>query len=302
MNVTGPTLEHHLNPKTKDSWTMSRKLSDGHVHLEPLIKFIDFHNCILDDLHTLLRICDQFYKHLLLKFIRIDGNDGEDITKRKNLTTFLNFLEFKCKIKKPYYITNRRPELGKILFRPFSGNERMRIFSELYDCNSNNKNRKNKLPLLLNNLFPKGIDPPFDFEKEDSIWLGFYSMFNKLKTYDNNNTTIAGINASFEGWVKDYLSVSKKENNSEKLTPYIHIYIFHYTQMLELHGKIHNFSTQPNEKLNDFCTIYYNKCTNKQNQDRNYLIQLVRKRNRIEFYNLKGDVSEIYDDDDNNDA
>ena len=83
MNVTGPTLEHHLNPKTKDSWTMSRKLSDELVHLEPLIKFIDFHSCILNDLHTLLGICDQFYKHLLLKFIRIDGNDGEDITKRK---------------------------------------------------------------------------------------------------------------------------------------------------------------------------------------------------------------------------
>ena len=74
----------------------------------------------------------------------------------------------------------------------------MRIFSELYDYNFNNKNKKNEFPLLLNNLFPKG-----------PLW-----FFN--------------------------LSVSKKENNSEKLTPYIHIHIFHYTKTLELHGKIHN--------------------------------------------------------------
>jgi hypothetical protein len=65
--------------------------------------------------------------------------------------------------------------------------------------------------------------------------------------------------------------------------------------MLELHGNIHIFTTQPNEKLNDFCTQYYHRNTNKQNSDKQYLLQLVQKRNRIEFYNLDGDLEEFND-------
>ena len=64
--------------------------------------------------------------------------------------------------------------------------------------------------------------------------------------------------------------------------------------MLEIHGNIHMFATQPNEKLNDFCTKYYQNCSNKQNSDKKYLLQLIKKRNRIEFYNLEGDVYEFF--------
>ena len=53
------------------------------------------------------------------------------------------------------------------------------------------------------------------------------------------------------------------------------------------------FSTQPNEKLNDFCTKYYHRNTNKNNTDKKYLLQLLHKRNRIEFYNLEGEIEDI---------
>lgn len=66
--------------------------------------------------------------------------------------------------------------------------------------------------------------------------------------------------------------------------------------MLELHGNIHMFSTQPNEKLNDFITQYYQK-TSKRNSNNEYLLQLVQKRNRIEFYNLAGELDDFYTSD-----
>jgi len=66
--------------------------------------------------------------------------------------------------------------------------------------------------------------------------------------------------------------------------------------MLELHGNIHVFSTQPNEKLNDFCTKYYHHSTNKNNENKIYLFQLLNKRNRIEFYNLDGDFEDCLSD------
>ena len=63
--------------------------------------------------------------------------------------------------------------------------------------------------------------------------------------------------------------------------------------MLELHGNIHLYSTQPNEKLNDFCTQYYHRNTSKKNNNKEYLLQLVQKRNRIEFYNLEGELDDF---------
>jgi len=59
---------------------------------------------LIDDLHLLLRVTDKLLKLLLLKFIRLDQNEGKEISKRKNLEIFINFLIDKCKIKNPLYI------------------------------------------------------------------------------------------------------------------------------------------------------------------------------------------------------
>ena len=98
----------------------------------------------------------------------------------------------------------------------------------------------------------------------------------------------------FDDFIADLFFSGKKENYSKKFSPHILLFIFHYCEMLEIHGNIHMFATQPNEKLNDFCTKYYQNCSNKQNSDKKYLIQLIKKRNRIEFYNLEGDVHEFF--------
>ena len=37
---------------------------------------------------------------------------------------------------------------------------------------------KNELPAKgLSGLYKLGIDEPYDFNKEDSVWIGFYSLY-----------------------------------------------------------------------------------------------------------------------------
>ena len=150
----------------------------------------------------------------------------------------------------------------------------MRIFSQLYKPKTDKKTKREIPAKGLNSLFYAGIDPPFDFKKEDSVWIGFYSSYKTLINFDKNKTYILSIKETIKDWIKDYLFISKKENNSEKLFPYLHCLIFHYCEMLELYDNIHKFSTQPNEKLNDFFTQYYHKCTNKHYSNKTYLSQI----------------------------
>ena len=245
--------------------TLSRRLSDPFENREPIIKFIEFNMCILDDLHLLLRVTDKLYDLLLLKCIRLDKNDGLDLGLRNNLAVFIEFLANTCNIKNPYYITNKRLNYGKIQFRSFNGNERMRIFTELYEPKFDKKTKiKIRDSLFMANLpFPKPKYQNEDFKKEDLVWFGFYDLFKKFKNFPleinikDRNVLIENLNKSSKVWLTDYKFLNKKNNNTERLSPYIHCFLFHYCQMLEIHGNIHVFSTQPNEKLNDLCTKYY---------------------------------------------
>jgi hypothetical protein len=155
---------------------------------------------------------------------------------------------------------------------------------------------------MVNLLFPKPEKITDNFEKEDLLWLGFYKLLNLfqnfpfIKSIEERKLLTLPIKESLKSFLTDYLFVSKKYRYSEKLSPYLHCFIFHYCQMLELHGNIHLFNTQPNEKLNDFLTKYYHRSTNK-NMNKKYLLQLIQKRNRLEFYNLNGELEDFYSSD-----
>ena len=52
---------------------------------------------------------------------------------------------------------------------------------------------KNELPAKgLSGLYKLGIDEPYDFNKEDSVWIGFYSLYKTLTEY-KNDVTISSI-------------------------------------------------------------------------------------------------------------
>ena len=138
----------------------------------------------------------------------------------------------------------------------------------------------------------------------------FYDILLQIKSFrDYTNpfklkhipTSSEELSEDLNNWLESYLFINELNRNSIKITPYIHVFVNPIPQFLEIHQNINSFNTQGSEKLNGFCTHYYHRCTNKQHKK--YLNQLFKKRNRIEFFNLNGQMNEFHfnDDDDDND-
>jgi hypothetical protein len=77
------------------------------------------------------------------------------------------------------------------------------------------------------------------------------------------------------------------------ITPYIHVFVHHVPDFLEIYDNLNIFNTQGLEKLNDLTTIDFHSSTNKNLKDNKYLKQLMEKRNRIEFYHLNLNLSHL---------
>ncbi len=265
-------------PNKNDNWPISKNLSldEENQEVKPIIKFIDYKNCVVDLLHLLLRVTDQLYKLLFFKFARIDKNDGADVNLRPNLKIFLDFLKNKCKISNAFYISSKSTE--KIKLRSLNGNERMRIFEELfkpYYVGSEKKDEGIIKRLNFDALFPNNLDPPENFQFENTVWFNFYKLLNQIKSFKdvslNNNynpveTTVEKLSVDLRTWLERYLFINEKNRNSTKITPYIHVFVFHIPEMIKIHHDINLFNTQGLEKLNDFCTQYYHFSTNKNNE------------------------------------
>ncbi len=271
-------------PKPKENFPIWRNLNDIDTYLKPLIKFIPFENCVVDLLHLLLGITDLLYKLLIFKLVRIDKNNGNNIRLRPNLKVFWNFLEKKCKISNPFYISKE-----EINLRSFNGNERIKIFEVLYKPYYEENDKISK-KLKLQGVFTEDLDPPYNFTFEDFVWSGFYDILLQIKSFrDYTNpfklkhipTSSEELSEDFNNWLESYLFINELNRNSIKITPYIHVFVNHIPQFLEIHQNINSFNTQGSEKLNGFCTHYYHRCTNKQHKK--YLNQS-RKRIILLFY------------------
>ena len=100
---------------------------------------------------------------------------------------------------------------------------------------------------------------------------------------DNPRNSIERLKDDLKTWLGFYLTLK-----DGKITPYVHAFVFHVPEFLEKYHDINVFNLQGLEKLNDLSTIYYQRSTNKQRKNKSYLLQLLQKRNRIEFFKLSG--------------
>ena len=253
---------------------------DGYKY-EPIIKFIDFNNVIIDMLHLLLRITDQLFICLLEKLIRYDLNDSIDLNQRELFSILENFLKFNCKLTKPFRYTKVDCNNDNMLikFRSFNGNERLKIFQALFE------EGKNFEDLFCN------IDVEFDLE--NYVWKEFFNIYMRIKAFDNQDRIskidLDNLKHDLKKWLEFYIILSGKEN----ITPYVHAFVFHVPEFLERFGQLNLYNVQGLEKINDLTTHYYHTSTNKHNVENEYLIQLLKKQNRLEFYNLDGHINEI---------
>jgi hypothetical protein len=240
-----------------------------------LFDFITFENCVIDILHLLLRVTDQLFISFLAKINTLDGNqDSPDFKKRPNLSKLNDLLKNQCKISKPFRIKKKTDD-GKpasIKIRSLNGNERLKILNFFVGGD---------------NMFQDHFE--FDLNTEQVVWEEFLRMFNEITNYSKINKpteeSIKILRKDLKQWCSLYLTL--KDGN---ITPYVHAFVNHVPEFLEQFDDVNIFNLQGLEKFNDFSTIYYHRSTNKQRTGNKYLEQLLKKRNRIEFYNMDGNV------------
>ena len=289
-------------PDSDAKWPIFRSLNDYPENNDPIIDFIEYKKIVVDCLHMLLRVSDSFYKALLAKLSIMDGNtESIDIEKRPNLKTFITFLIENCKISNPYYISKKSVE--KFKFRHFTGNERLRIFKEIYkeiDPPIYNTNGEKKTKSL-QTLFPNIVNTSYKFSNEDYCWSNFFKTYMKIKNFRLNPFDPTTLEAGLKKWLKAYLKIRKDNLNMTTIGPYHHIYVFHLVELINVHRDINQMNTQGLEKLNGFCINYYHKCTNRHYKDKNYIKQLICKRNRIEYIFSNEDFNNIKDNENEED-
>ena len=108
-------------------------------------------------------------------------------------------------------------------------------------------------------------------EKIVTIWFQFWNIYNDVK---ENLLTPLEIKERTAFWLALFLQVYF----AEKITPYIHAFVHHLHEFVELYGDVNLFNQQGLEKLNDQTTTQFFRGTNK----KEYLKQLLNKRNRME--------------------
>jgi hypothetical protein len=240
------------------------KTDDAHKnfgHKNYPITSIPFDHCIIDLLHALLRISDTLFDQIIDRILVLDANIEY---KKSNLWRFFHYLEFVININNPSYLT----KAGKFELRKnLNGNERLKILSRI-------------------NLVEIVPDLP-NVEGYQRLWRDFFNIYISLRnpySYDKDEMARM-VEESTLSWGKLYLDL----NSRDSITPYIHAFVDHLHQMIKQHGDVCLWTMQGLEKLNDILSKEFYMCTNKHDD---YLIQLIKRRNRSELMRLFADDPE----------
>ena len=199
------------------------------------------------------------------------ASDNTDLTERPNMNIFLNFLRNECNIYGPYYCKTNR-ETGEVIIklRSLNSNEFEDFFKKLKGLN-------------LENLFPNLGLAGMNF-----ILLEFFEIYELIKVGESSGQ-VEEIENRLKNWVTVYTQLGA--SNSNKFTPYIHIFVHHIPEFIKLHGCINLFNCQGLEKLNHIIKLAYFSNSNKNSKV--YLRQVLEKRNRAEFNEQGGSIEEI---------
>ena len=283
-------------------YSINRTFTDVPDENEPIIDFIDFKDCVYDIMHAYLRISDSLFDTFIKRLNQKDNNNGSDINKRPNFKIFMNFLANICKISNPYYVSKKT---GEIKFRNLNAKERERIFEGIFEEYENAE--KQKVKKNFDFIQFQNFTEPDPFKHENFIWLTFHKVYKKLSNHkprirnhlplentDNIKIWDSELEKDMNLLIRSFSRLNFQSNFTYNITPYWHVLFFHTKEILERHEEIASFSNQPNEKLQHSMKICYVRSTNKKKSNKKYLKQLLKKRNRLEFYFLNGNLADFY--------
>ena len=240
---------------------------------KPIIDFIEFDCCVVDTLHMFLRISENLLKTLFVILNESDNLSTADLSMRVNLGAFFNFLKNECKICNPYYVKIKENGEAQYKLRSLNSNELEKMFFKLQLLD---------LITLLPHLKTEITGINFILNE-------FFNIYKLISCGQRPFYSIEEIEKRLKEWATVYTQIGAF--NSNKFTPYIHIFLHHIPQFLRLYGEINSYNCQGLEKLNHLIKCYYFSNSNK--NDRIYLKQLLVLRNRIEFAELDGTLEEM---------
>lgn len=254
--------------------------SFGYIN-QPMFKFIKFEEIVVDNLHLLLRITDVIFEKLITFIEHLDSKNRDSIY-FKRLTDFLIGL----KITSPFYISKK----GTTKMRNLNQNERLifleairkKNFKEIFYEKANDK----KL-IMIDQVFLK-FNELFHFSKND------FSENNITFQY-NENYFKTKLNEWLGFFIQlmNYDDKKRKKKDIEYITPYIHIMVQHLPEFISTYKNLNLFSTQALEKSHNSTKINLMRQTNKKTNE--FIKQLLEKENRMEFYNLNGTTTELFE-------
>lgn len=237
--------------KEANKYEQKQQFEMGYQY-EPLTS-IDFDSCVVDLLHLFLRISGALIELFFSDLFKADSNDSTNIELRPNLKNFVIFLKDRCDIQNPLYISSKT----QLAIRSFNGNELKRIFKNIdFETRFPQIDRINKISLL---------------------WKDYFNLYNNFKTVIQN---LEELEKKLFKWHSLFLKCYFPHH----ITPYMHAFVFHLPEFVKLHKNISLFSLQGLEKFNDVSTSIYHRCTNKKNDEKKYLKQMIEKQNRTELY------------------
>lgn len=269
LNKNWQTNQRNVRNSTKLANKKSIDEKKGHIK-EPLFKFIDFNQCIVDVLHLFLRVTDKLFKLLLNRLEQLDttfsGYKTGKIEDMRITKIFLDFLK-SCDITAPFYV-KVQDNVSKYKLRKLNKNERLRLFKKLFT---------NNCLIEIFSKCRKEIKEDNELLTLNFVFSEFYKIYKELKIdYEDKFIKQRLIN-QLKDWLKNFIIISPE------ITPYIHILTFHVPDMIEKFGCLRNYSMQGLEKFNHISKINYFKQTDHRNAFHKILI---KKINRLELINL----------------
>jgi hypothetical protein len=236
-----------------------------HYHLgysnTSLLEPFEFSDVVPDTLHMMLRICDQLLENMIVGIMNHDKMTKSSVVDLDNENKYPNAVLYFRLVKKYLGLNltpNVREKNSKISFhRQFTGGEYIDLM----------KNIEHFTPIF-------ELKKQTDLISDKQLWIQFYSIYSKIKAF-SYKTAESLANDTHE-WMQIFLQLYQ----SDRITPYIHIFASHLHEMIDRHGNFNLFNCQGLEKLNDYSTLEYFRATNKKG---NVTAQILKHRLRIAF-------------------
>ena len=123
--------------------------------------------------------------------------------------------------------------------RSFTGPEKLKIIKNIKIC---------------------GLLPDIDREKREtmqSLWEKFTDLLSELDELCDNASKIEMFNSHAKEWVRCFTSIYPTKD----VTPYMHILVYHVSEIIQMHGSLSQYTEQGLERLNDNVSRWYFRST-----------------------------------------